>query len=585
MKTPILILLASIVTTFAQVAPPTAADPFAPAADVRNRRVTEPPSPLDRLCTIDLRNPGKMKDIVSNVLIRIEKRPESEVNAFLANATSAYQNGDALMLAAAAHFKIDQTKMATEVQKMRHVNCIHGAVFEDDFSDKTAGLLDKWRAANPPATERSTPKAKPAAAADPFVKGGTETQTLTGENTYSGEIRPTNYQVLFETFDVSREDFLALLDEKGDDDVRYRRVAEWMAAGRAKLTTFTALTTRSGQRSKVEAIDEVRYATEFGPPISADDIASPTTFEVKNAGESLELEVTVAEDLQSAAVNIAPSSVTLLSFVDELAEPDKANSATSQPRFGARSLVTIVTAQMNRPRLIGTLSGASDQGGIPAEVRVAFLTVRRANLPKPKPEALVKDATQARIEYTFFSLDRSAARDLCLAKPEPQACYDGLRALVGEKRARLEHLSMNVTRWGQQTRTAENQDVRYATDWTSKNPDVRPAIPVVGKEFEIKNTGFSSQVEPQLAEDGATADLLLALEFVRYAGNLQVTGIAKKYPPQPLFQTSKVTTPLYMTVGEQQLIGTFNTPAESGANGRKDDGRVWLGFVRAVLVK
>ena len=144
MKTPILILLASIATAFAQdedliakTPPslrgkpsnpnqpvPTTADPFAPETDLRNRLRAEPPSPLDRLCTIDLRNPAQMKDVISNVLTRIEKRPESEVRAFLETASEAGKSADALMLAAAAHFKIDRTKMAVEVQKMRHVNCI-----------------------------------------------------------------------------------------------------------------------------------------------------------------------------------------------------------------------------------------------------------------------------------------------------------------------------------------------------------------------------------------------------------------------------------------------------------------------------
>lgn len=471
----------------------------------------------------------------------------------------------------------------------------------------TAFAQDEDLITETPAELKAGKPARPVPkAGDPFVKGGGEAPKPEAP----ADERPANYQVLFETFDLGREDFLALLDEKGDDDVRYRKVAEWMAAGRAKLTTFTAITTRSGQRSKVESIDEVRYATEFDTPYSEDVVALPTTYEVKNAGESLELELEESGDLQTVHVNIAPRSVTLLKFVDGLAEPNKANSATSQPRFGARSLTTTVTVPMNRPRLIGTLSGASDDGASLPEVRVAFLTVRRASLPKPKPEAIAKDAIQGRLEYTFFSLDRGAARELCLAKPEPQACYDGLRALVGEKKARLEHISINVAHWGQQTTTQEIQEVAYATVWSTggnhtappaKPKDAKDAepqkaqpkgagndramIPAVATGFEIKNTGFSSQAEPNLAEDGATADVNFALEFVRYAGSLEVTGIAKNYPPQPLFQTSKITTPLYMTVGQQQLIGTFNLPSESGANGRKDDGRVWLGFVRAVLVK
>ncbi len=605
MKTLILILLAGITTTFAQVGntpKPLAPDPFAAKPNA---------SVADDL--LDARITAKKTQFATNQA-NLEK-----LKAELDAASSARPSNPAKL----EELERELGSLVKSTEQLERE--LRG------LDDERDALRNKTNANNPvvPVMPQAKPVEPPRAgrnkkpdhaAADPFVKSGTGTLTLTGESTYTGpaakEVRPWNCQVLFETFDLSREDLLALLDEKGDDDARYRRVSEWMTAGRSKLTTFTALTTRLGQRSKVESIDEVRYPTEFDSPHSVDDIASPTTYEVKNAGETFETELSGYDDGQTVDANVAPSSVTLLKFADQLAEPAKPNSAISQPVFSGRSLLTSVALQLNHPRQIGTLSRASDGGGIPAEVRIAFLTVRRANLPQPKPEALVKEAPQTRLEYSFFSLDRGAARDLCLAKPEPQACYDGLRALVGEKKAQLEHLSTTVTRFGQQTQTGEILEVAYATEWdqggAAKAPLTKPkdapstpdakdgeapkpqpnaaaieraGFPTVATAFEIRNTGFSSQGEPQLGEDGTTVDLHLDLQFVRHAGPLEVTGVAKKYPPQPLFQTSKLNTSLKTTVGQQQLIGTFNAPAESGVNGRKDDGRVWLGFVRAVLVK
>ena len=279
---------------------------------------------------------------------------------------------------------------------------------------------------------------------------------------------------------------------------------------------------------------------------------------------------------------------------------------------------------MNRPRLLGTLSGADDDGGIAAQVRVAFLTLRPNVLPRAKPEALTPSPGGLRLEYTFFSLDRAAAREVWLGKPEPQMCYDALRALVAEKKARLEHASSSVTKSGQRTVTEEIEEPKFATefnppripgdaDGNSRSSSVPAAedgktpkavstatarvqlppgdwpkkavIPPVGTAFITRNVGFVSEAEPVIGPDGATVDAVFALQFVRHLGPLEVTGIARTYPPRPLFESRKFNGSCSATVGAQQFLSTFNLPVESGANGRKDDGRVWLGFVRVVAVK
>lgn len=292
------------------------------------------------------------------------------------------------------------------------------------------------------------PAAKPAKPAppvpepgDPFVKGGPPPKKPATKA--EEEVpRPVNCQLLLETFDLSREDFLGLLDGPGDDAARYRQIAEWMAAGRAKLVTFTALTVRSGQRVALESVDEVNYATELNPPQAEEDAAFPTAFETRDTGETLEVELTVGEDGQRANVNIVPHFCRLVKFADDFASPGRANSAVSQPRFARCRLTTSAALTMNRPRLLGTLSAAGEDGAIAGQVRVAFLTVRPNVLPRAKPEALAPGSNLLRMEYTFFSLERTAARELWLAKPEPQTCYDALRALVAEKKARLEHASV-----------------------------------------------------------------------------------------------------------------------------------------------
>ncbi|HWN97186.1 MAG TPA: sigma-70 family RNA polymerase sigma factor [Methylomirabilota bacterium] len=79
-------------------------------------------------CDVDLRKAGKMKDIVSNVLLRAEHKPTSEVQAFLKDAESRYATGDDLLKAAAEHFKIDQKRLAALAEHWRHINCKHAAI-------------------------------------------------------------------------------------------------------------------------------------------------------------------------------------------------------------------------------------------------------------------------------------------------------------------------------------------------------------------------------------------------------------------------------------------------------------------------
>lgn len=89
---------------------------------------TTVPSPTPAVppdCTVDLTLPGRMSDILSNVLLREKHRPSTEVSAFLDRAVGKHRTGDALLQAAADHFKIDQRQLEQLVERYRHINCAH----------------------------------------------------------------------------------------------------------------------------------------------------------------------------------------------------------------------------------------------------------------------------------------------------------------------------------------------------------------------------------------------------------------------------------------------------------------------------
>ena len=88
----------------------------------------KPQPPATPQCEVDLRKAGKMKDVISNVLLRAEHKPGSEVAAFLKDAERRFATGDDLLKAAAEHFKIDQKRLAQLAEHWRHINCKHAAI-------------------------------------------------------------------------------------------------------------------------------------------------------------------------------------------------------------------------------------------------------------------------------------------------------------------------------------------------------------------------------------------------------------------------------------------------------------------------
>ena len=111
----------------AQVAP----QPAPPAASVAPPAGVEPKPQLPAMptCNIDFATPKGIRDTISNVLLRAERRPESEVKAFLRlDAVKRFATGDELRDAAADHFNIDRKRFETLVEYWRHINCKHAAV-------------------------------------------------------------------------------------------------------------------------------------------------------------------------------------------------------------------------------------------------------------------------------------------------------------------------------------------------------------------------------------------------------------------------------------------------------------------------
>jgi general secretion pathway protein D len=201
--------------------------------------------------------------------------------------------------------------------------------------------------------------------------------------------------------------------------------------------------------------------------------------------------------------------------------------------------------------------------------------------------------------------------------------------LVRENKARLDHVSSNVTLSGHRTVTEEIVEARYPTEFAPpsfpgpkevnsdhstpepepkagqavaktspvtqrvsiKNPlppgayPKKAMVPAVGLTYETRNTGFTIEIEPVLGPDGVWVDGQTVPQFVRNLGPIEMSGAGKAYPPQPLFETRKYSGMFSAVIGQQQFLSTYNHPGGTGVNGSADDGRVSLGFIRVVPVR
>jgi hypothetical protein len=73
-------------------------------------------------------------------------------------------------------------------------------------------------------------------------------------------------------------------------------------------------------------------------------------------------------------------------------------------------------------------------------------------------------------------------------------------------------------------------------------------------------------------------------ELTSYLGNLQADGVTASNNSQPVFAIQSLNTTINSALGEHELLGTFSPAGDTGVNGQKDTGRVWLEFIQTTAV-
>ena len=397
---------------------------------------------------------------------------------------------------------------------------------------------------------------------------------------------PKNILCLVETFTLSQTDYAAMLDAPEGHDKLYNHTLAAVKAGTARLDGCHLITTKSGTRSTAECTDELIYPTEWA---SADSTGFqyPLTFEMSQLGDHFEFEPIL--DGENGALNVTHQFQRDRFFGLRLYKADTTLGGIPVTDLFKRTAPSTCRVIPGYPTLVATLHEAQTR-----DITLVFATFHVINLAPAKVPAS-KGAGNVILTARVISLDRIKGWELLKKHAENGgACLAALKPLLVAKEATLEHIATVSAQSG--TRALHESGFRYNygtkfyppdEGWPAhlvnneKNPWVaaRPAWAASTHNFERRSLGFRLEVEPIRSADGAFADMTLAPEYVSMTGNLKDKNWSERYPELPLFSVQKITTGYTQVIGTTHLIGTMNPPGDTGANGHKDEGRMWLLFM------
>lgn len=159
-------------------------------------------------------------------------------------------------------------------------------------------------------------------------------------------------------------------------DKAYEQIQQLLSKGTAKLIAWPIVTTKSRQRAVVEGINEFRFATEFSAagvaiflnqtdgtaikaPIEANGVdyshVSPSAFETRNVGVTLEVEPTLRPDGDTIDLSIVPQHVRLKGMNKITAElkNGKETVTVEQPDFEKTQTTTNLSVKSGERKLMG----------------------------------------------------------------------------------------------------------------------------------------------------------------------------------------------------------------------------------------
>jgi hypothetical protein len=188
----------------------------------------------------------------------------------------------------------------------------------------------------------------------------------------------TNVFIEMQIVAIPREIAVPLVRDLMDKDKiedAYIRIQELMENKTVKLIGWPMVTTLSGQRAVVEAVEEFSYATEYSPGVidfySPDGNAGtkklptdieqtqfnglPNVFETRNIGVTLEVTPTLSADETTVTMDIVPQHIVLKGMTKATVEKEKTHEkiVVEQPEFDTMKVTTNLVMKSGSRILMG----------------------------------------------------------------------------------------------------------------------------------------------------------------------------------------------------------------------------------------
>lgn len=180
-----------------------------------------------------------------------------------------------------------------------------------------------------------------------------------------------NIRIDLMLFKIGRSSAQAILRETGDSAKIYAATRELVAKGTGELEMHGSIIMRSGQRSVMECQTPVQFSTAHfipervsksggeGPARTIRLPASPSEFETRTVGLTLEVESVIDQDGQTVELSIAPRAI---GYRGGLKMPPEFMRYPEQPLFEARNLTTAINVLNGAPGFLGTMNHPRDNG-------------------------------------------------------------------------------------------------------------------------------------------------------------------------------------------------------------------------------
>lgn len=212
-------------------------------------------------------------------------------------------------------------------------------------------------------------------------------------------------RVQVEFIDLSHEQLTELMfgSKPAANDVELRKqVGQLVKDGKAKVMETLLCTGRSRQKSTTESIEEFIYPTEYEPAEFADESKkpvpaaneaadsskreahgpTPTAFETRNLGSTMEIEPTVSDDGKTINLRLVPEIVYHVENEIWAEWKDEHGSAHVQmPVMYTLRLNTTVKLANGKPLMVGALTPKNDKG-VPDRDRKLMVFVKADVLPE-----------------------------------------------------------------------------------------------------------------------------------------------------------------------------------------------------------